>query len=96
MLARVTRTRVPPDQVDAYARDWHGRSVELLRGVQGFRRAYWLADRQGGEVLAVSLWDDEQALRAIEGQMQPRRAEMLQRAGGSLEGTQVYEVLAEA
>jgi heme-degrading monooxygenase HmoA len=66
MFARVTTFEGPREHVD----DFHHALVEhvlpALRRLEGYRGVLILADRKGGKVLGVALWESEEAMGASE------------------------------
>jgi hypothetical protein len=58
----------------------------------GFSGGLVLADRQSGKVLAVTLWDNEQAMDATEDASQWLRIFSAQSSGGTISSVQRYEV----
>jgi heme-degrading monooxygenase HmoA len=66
MFARVSTLQGPPERLDEAARMLQEEAVPFARQQPGFKAAYWLADRSTGTVVAVSLWESEEAMRASE------------------------------
>ncbi len=64
MHARVTTVSGSPSEADAGIDDFRTNVVPFARE-QG-KGAILLVDRQSGEAIAITLWEDEQALRATE------------------------------
>jgi hypothetical protein len=52
-----------------------------------------LANRRSGEIAAVTLWESEETLRAIEGASYWLRAFSAEAAGGEVTGLERYEVV---
>jgi len=71
MIAGVTRARFPRPRVDEVVQDIQQEIVPLheqqVRGQPGFRGAVFVVNRDTGEAIGITLWDDEQQLRAVEG-----------------------------
>ena len=96
MFARVTTVQGPVDRLDEGARMIQERVIPAARQQRGFRGGYWLADRQTGKVLAVVLWEDEEAVRASEAAMEQSRSQATQAVGATVQSVEVYEVIAQA
>ena len=96
MFARVTTIQGSPDRIDEAGRRIQEQAVPFVRQLSGFKGAYWLADRQTGKVLAVALWESEEAMRASEAQIEPRRRESALAVGAAILGVEEYEVIAHA
>jgi hypothetical protein len=73
MHARVTSLRGSPDEVDAGIADF-GENVVPFTHEQGGKGGILLVDRQTGKAIAITLWKDEQALRASEERADALRA----------------------
>jgi heme-degrading monooxygenase HmoA len=83
MYARVTRisgARVDEEQVGPMTE----RIVNEARALEGIRGGYWLRSADSGDLLAVTLWDTEEAMAATERQAASLREEMSQEAGGQV------------
>jgi len=96
MFARVSTMQGSPDQVDELARRFQEQAVPVVRQLSGFKGAYLLANRQTGTVLGVSLWETEEAMRASETEIDPRRREAAQAVGATLQSLEAYEIIAQA
>jgi heme-degrading monooxygenase HmoA len=81
MFARVTTLEGDPEQVDELTRLAGERVLPALKELDGFNGALGFADRQSGKVLAVTLWENEQAVRAS-----------AEAASGTIAGVDRYEV----
>ena len=91
MFARVTRAQGQVDRLEEFVRNFREQAAPLVRAQPGFQGAYLLVDRQQGNVLAISLWESEQAMRQSEQAIGPRRMQPMQQLGGMPMVTQ-YEV----
>jgi heme-degrading monooxygenase HmoA len=92
--ARVTTAEVSPSGVQPVL-DWiQGTMFPTAQGMEGFQGGYSLIDRKGGKAMAVSLWESEERLRAVEGQLNQLRAQGAQ-VGGATHSptTEVYEIV---
>lgn len=71
------------------------RILPILSGVPGFISVHWLADRQRGRSLSVSLWESEEAAQTAEQQLRetPLDAGHVRLVPTSVE---TYEVLASS
>src|SRR5918997_3862533 len=66
MFASVSTYQGPPDQIDEGIRYAQENIVPTLQEVEGFEGVYLLVERQSGEVLTITLWESEEAMRASE------------------------------
>ena len=69
LSAGVTRVRFPPEKADEVIRDLQGRISDEHRRLknQGLRDAFFLVNREAGEAIGVSIWNDKTRLRDTEG-----------------------------
>ena len=95
MFARVATIQGSPGRMDEAARSYQEQAVPFLRQRSGFKGAYWLANRQTGKVLGVALWESEEAMRASEVEIEPRRREAVQAMGATIQSVEEYEVIAQ-
>ncbi|HEV8441139.1 MAG TPA: antibiotic biosynthesis monooxygenase [Methylomirabilota bacterium] len=85
---------------------WQGSSEQLERWIvrareqvkpsisqdPGLKAAYWLVDRQAGKGLIVTIWENEEAMRASEEARMQRQAAMAATTGANVT-TDRYEVI---
>ena len=95
MFARVATIQGSPGRIDEAARAYQEHAVPFLRQLSGFKGAYWLTNRQTGKTLGVALWESEEAMRASEIEIEPRRREAAQAMGATIESIDEYEVIAQ-
>ena len=95
MFARVTTAQGSPDQLDQAVRYIQEQIIPAARQQPGFQGSYWLADRQNGKVLAVALWESEEAMRASEAAMEQSRSQSAQALGVTMQSVERYEVIAQ-
>ena len=92
MFARVSEFEARPEQLDEMRREGVEHVLPALRIQKGFGGGLVLADRGSGKVLAVALWESEQAMDATEEAAHWLRAFGAESAGGMLKGVERYEV----
>jgi heme-degrading monooxygenase HmoA len=81
------------EQVDEFARFGTDRVLPQLKRLEGFEGSLVLANRRSGEIVAVTLWESEEAMRATEGASYWLRAFSAEAAGGEVTGLERYEVV---
>ena len=92
MHARVTSLSGSPDDVDGGVANFRENVVPFTHE-QGGKGAILLVDRQTGSAIAITLWEDEQTLRASEERANALRAEAAEGMGASDQPTvERYEV----
>ena len=81
MYARVMTGELTPDQIETFVRMIRDQVIPRASGLQGFRDGYWLADRDHGKVLGVTLFESQEALAASREQANRIREEVSRSAG---------------
>ena len=92
MFARVSTYEGRPEQLDEMHQEGMEHVLPALEMQDGFSGGLVLADRQSGKVLAVTLWENEQAMDATEDASQWLRIFSAQSSGGTISSVQRYEV----
>src|SRR5712691_3245302 len=82
MHARVTSLSGSPDDVDGGVASFRENVVPFTHE-QGGKGAILLVDRQTGKAIAITLWEDEQALRASEERANTLRAQAAEDMGAA-------------
>ena len=82
MHARVTSLSGSPDGVDAGIADFKEKIVPFTHE-QGGKGGILLVDRQTGHALAITLWEDEDAMRASEESANALRASAAEQMGAT-------------
>ncbi|MGW0749864.1 hypothetical protein [Streptomyces sp. NPDC002587] len=92
MFARLSTYQGSPVPVTG---DLTAHTEEIVRQVQdvpGFRGVYYLVDRASGKATSLTLWEDEQTMRASEDQAARIREETAQREGQRIVSVEHFEV----
>ncbi len=92
MHARVTTIEGSPDRADAGIDSFRSSALSVVRGLDGFKGALLLVDRNSGKGLAATLWESEAAMRASEEAVTGVRQEASQAMGASQPSVDRYEV----
>jgi hypothetical protein len=79
--ARVTRIDGSPDEVDTGIADFKDNVVPFTK--QDGEGAILLVDRGSGRAIAITLWGDEEAMRASEERANALRADVADRMSAS-------------
>ena len=96
MFARVSTYEGHPEQLDEMHHEGVEHVLPALEMQDGFSGGLVLADRQSGKVLAVTLWESEQAMDATEEASHWLRIFSAKAGGGTISSVQRYEVLFSA
>ena len=93
VFARVTLGEALPERLDEMTREIMEHVLPALRMQDGFAGTLVLADRTSGKVLAVTLWESEQAMNTTEEAAYWLRIFSAEAAGGEVTGLERYEVI---
>ncbi len=92
MFARVSRFAVSPERLQQGRRAVEDHVIPALRMQPGYSGGLLLGDPESGKVLAVSLWEDEEAMRATDEASYWFRTFGAEAAGGTVADVETYEV----
>jgi heme-degrading monooxygenase HmoA len=93
LVARVTTTqRSDADEAKQFIEDY---AIPSLKEVPGFLGAYFLADREKGTGISITLWEDEAAERASKIASAERRNLAAAMTGAIFEAVDHFEVIAQ-
>ena len=90
MHARVTTLSGSPDNAEAGIANFRDNVVPYAKG--DGKGAILLIDRESGKAVAVTLWEDEEAMRASEESANALRADAAQQMGAEQPTVERYEV----
>ncbi|MHB8869567.1 MAG: hypothetical protein ACYC6T_16610 [Thermoleophilia bacterium] len=92
MFARVSRFEIANDRIDKdidQTREVLSQAVGRLAGARGL---YYLVDRENGITMAVTLWEDAEAMRTSEEEATRIRGEAAEAEGGKVLSVERFEV----
>jgi heme-degrading monooxygenase HmoA len=92
MFARVNVLEDPPEQMDEHIRHVREQTLPQFQRQDGFKGLIGLSDRQTGKVLGITLWENEQAVRASEEAANHLRSESAEAGGQTIADVERYEV----
>jgi heme-degrading monooxygenase HmoA len=91
MLARIWRTGVKPDRFEEYERFARERSLPMFREQRGFIGVLFMRE-EADRAAVLTLWEDEEAIEALEASPLYRRTVEVILGSGLLAGEQLVEV----
>jgi hypothetical protein len=94
MYARVTSGELSSGDIEKFVDMVRDQVIPRARVLDGFTGGYWLADRENGRVMGITLFDSEEALLASQAQADRIREESSSRAGLPIPSFRSYEVVA--
>ncbi len=92
MYARSTTFRGDPSAIDdgiAYVRD---RALPAIRDMDGCLGLSMLVDRHTGRCIVTTSWDDDDAMKASAGEIEPIRERLVQTLGATEGDVRVWDV----
>ena len=92
MFARATIGEALPERLDKMIHEIREHVLPALRMQDGFAEVLVLVERGSGKVIAVTLWESEQAMNATEEVAYWLRVFSTEAAGGMVTGVERYEV----
>jgi hypothetical protein len=92
VFARVSEFEARPERLDEMHREGVEHILPALQMQHGFNGGLVLADRKSGKVLAVTLWESEQAMDITEEAAHWLLAFGTETAGGTVKDVERYEV----
>ncbi len=92
MFARVSTFQGSPERLDETTRYGIEQTLPALRRLAGFQGVLSLIDRATGKSIAITLWQDDDAMRASEEAANRLRAEGIEATGESVVSVERYEV----
>lgn len=90
--ARVSILMGDPAKIDEGIRTARDEVLPALRGIDGWKGAILVADRETGDVRAITLWESLDALAASEMEADDLRRRTAEAAGETISGVERYEV----
>jgi hypothetical protein len=93
-FARLSNFTVERSRVDDAVAFFNKTDLEDAQQARGFRRGFWLLDRQSGKGVEMVVFESREALEGADAEEREARSEA-QAAGVNLSAEEFYEVVAE-
>lgn len=90
MFARVSTFQGSADDLDRMSKEAEAAVPVQLPGEKGI---LVIGDRQSGKSIAITFWEDEQAMRESEEAANKLRSDIAEGAGSQIVGVERFEVL---
>lgn len=90
MYARMSTLQASADDLDRITKEAEAAIPVRLPGEKGI---LVLGDRQSGKSIAITFWEDEQAMRESEEAANKLRSEIAEGSGSEIVGVERFEVL---
>ena len=92
MHAQVTTVEAFPAGLDDAIRFFREQVLPQLRQIDGFVEFIALSDRQGGKLVGVVLWENEELMHSLEDVLSLTRGGISHPPGGAVVGADTYTV----
>jgi heme-degrading monooxygenase HmoA len=93
MFARVSTFNGRPENIDQVADLIRAEILPASREMRGFKALISYADRQTGEIVEITVWESEEALRESERPANDRRARTAESSGGEIARVERVDVV---
>jgi hypothetical protein len=94
MFARVMSGQMDPGEIDRFTSMIEDDVIPAAEKLAGFEGGYWLADRESGSVIGVTMFKSEEALRQSAARAERIREDASRNAGLPVPSFKSYEVVA--
>jgi hypothetical protein len=94
MYARVMSGQIGPGEIDRFIHMIEGDVIPAAGKLKGFEGGYWLADRDSGSILGITMFESEEALRESAASAERIREDASRNAGLPVPSFTSYEVVA--
>jgi hypothetical protein len=92
MHAQLTTIEASPARLDDAIRFFREQVLPQLRQTEGFVEFIALSDRQGGKLVGVVLWENEELMHSLEDVLSLTRGGISHPPGGAVVGADTYTV----
>ena len=96
MHARITTIQGDPSQAEEAIAIVQNQVIPGAKGMQGFAGGYWALDRETGRMLAMTLWESEDAMAQSEEMAASLREESTSQLDGEIASVERFEIVAQA
>jgi heme-degrading monooxygenase HmoA len=94
VYARVTVVQGSTDKIEQGIDSFNTQVLPAAKGVDGYRAAFLLVDRETGKGIGITLWDSEDARRRGAEAVDAARAATIEAMGGTVPPVEEFEVVA--
>ncbi|MDQ3238175.1 MAG: hypothetical protein M3Q54_11660 [Actinomycetota bacterium] len=94
MFARVTVVQGSPEKIEQGVDSFNTQVLPAAKGVDGYKAAFLLVDRNTGKGIGITMWDSEDARRRGGEAVDAARAAAIEAMGGTVPPVEEFEVVA--
>lgn len=92
MHARVSTYDLPPDKVEDGIRGFR-EATDRIRQLEGIREVFLLVDRENGQAVTITFWEDAQTMTSSRVAASRARSDAARAAEGEVKSSCEYEVV---
>ena len=92
MHARVSTYELSPDRVEEGIRGFR-EAMDRIRELDGLEEVFFLVDRENGQAVTITLWDDAATMTASRVAASRARSDAARAADGEVKSSCEYEVV---
>jgi heme-degrading monooxygenase HmoA len=96
MHVRISTIEGDTGKIDDAVTTINEKVLPVLKGIEGFTAANFLADRSSGKLIGLTFWDSESALDASAEVVNPIRTAVADAMGGKATSVESYELVAQS
>ena len=96
MHVRISTIEGDAGKIDDAVASINKKVLPVLKGIEGFTAANFMADRSSGKLIGVAFWDSEAALDASVEAVDPIRAAVADAMDGKIVGVESLELVAQS
>lgn len=95
MYTRVSTLQGPAEEIDRGVETAEREILPAIRQLEGFKGLYFLADRESGKTVAITLWESAEAIRASREAANRMREQAAEAESSTIQSVEEFEVLLE-
>jgi heme-degrading monooxygenase HmoA len=96
MYVRISTIEGDAGKIDDAVATINEKVLPVLKGIEGFTAANFLADRSSGKLIGLTFWDSESALDASAEAVNPIRTAVADAMGGKPVSVESFELVAQS
>ena len=96
MYVRISTVEGDAGKIDEAVATINEKVLPVLKGIEGFTAANFLADRSNGRLIGLAFWDSEAAVDASVEEVNPIRTAVADARDGKVVSVESFELVAQS
>ncbi len=96
MYVRISTIEGDAGKIDGAVATINDKVLPVLKGIEGFTAANFLAERSSGKLIGITFWESESALEASAETVNPIRTAVADAMDGKAVSVESYELVAQS